>query len=156
MAMKYETPPEMGGEQGAVSVTEVTRELDTTRMFSDATKNIRTHTDISLATASIAETTVVQPARRKRSRITAHLPPFIIILQYPRLLCALWAAMVQAILITSLETTLPLYTRDIFHFNSTGVGLIMLTIIIPTLSAPAVGIYSYVMRPFVALVEKPR
>lgn len=88
------------------------------------------------------EAATLPPARRRRFCIVAHLPPFITLLQYPRLLCALWAVMVQAILMTGLETTLPLYTRDTFHFGSTGAGLIFLGVIIPTFIAPLSGICS--------------
>lgn len=91
------------------------------------------------------EAAAVPSARRRRSCIVAHLPPFITLLQHPRILCALWAVMVEAILLTGLETTLPLYTRDTFHFGSTGAGLILLGIIIPTFIAPLSGTYSYLM-----------
>jgi hypothetical protein len=40
---------------------------------------------------------------------------------------------------TALETTLPLHAREIFGFHATGAGLLFLSIIIPTLSAPLVG-----------------
>ncbi|KAF8474241.1 major facilitator superfamily domain-containing protein [Kalaharituber pfeilii] len=67
------------------------------------------------------------------------LPPVLQLLKYPRLLVALIATLVQATLTTSLDTTLPLYTRETFHFGSTGAGLIFLAIVIPTMSSPFVG-----------------
>ncbi|RPA97524.1 MFS general substrate transporter [Choiromyces venosus 120613-1] len=72
---------------------------------------------------------------KKRSRV----PPIIRILKYPRLLTALWGTLVQAVLMTTLETTLPLRARELFNFNATGAGLIFLATVLPTFLAPLVG-----------------
>ncbi|CUS15160.1 unnamed protein product [Tuber aestivum] len=72
---------------------------------------------------------------KKRSRV----PPIIRILKYPRLLTALWGILVQAVIMTALETTLPLRVRELFNFNATGAGLIFLAVVIPTFLAPIVG-----------------
>lgn len=96
--------------------------------------------------ANDVETASVPLTRRKRSYIVAHLPPFITLLRYPRLLCALWAVMVEAILMTGLETTLPLYTRDTFHFGPMGAGLIFLGVVTPTFLAPITGTCPHPMR----------
>ncbi|KAG0138062.1 major facilitator superfamily domain-containing protein [Tuber indicum] len=72
---------------------------------------------------------------KKGSRI----PPIIRILKYPRLLTALWGTVVQAVIMTSLETTLPLRVRELFDFNATGAGLIFLAVVLPTFLAPLVG-----------------
>ncbi|PWW75615.1 MFS general substrate transporter [Tuber magnatum] len=71
----------------------------------------------------------------KRSRV----PPLIRILKYPRLLTALWGTLVQAVIMTALETTLPLRVRELFNFNATGTGLIFLAVVLPTFLAPVVG-----------------
>lgn len=64
---------------------------------------------------------------------------FITLLRYPRLLAALWACMAEAALLTALEASLPLFTRENFNFGSIGAGLVFLAIVIPTFLAPLVG-----------------
>lgn len=68
-----------------------------------------------------------------------NVPAVITLLAHPRLLCALWGSLMQAILMTAFETTVPLFVRDVFLFSSTGAGLIFLAIIVPSLFGPLIG-----------------
>lgn len=73
---------------------------------------------------------------------TSKLPPVITLLGSRRLLAALWAALVQASLLTAFDSTLPIRVRDIFDWNSLGAGLIFLPIAIPTFVSPLIGYFS--------------
>ncbi|KAI9888535.1 MAG: hypothetical protein M1814_006835 [Vezdaea aestivalis] len=73
--------------------------------------------------------------RRRRFR----LPPFIILLKSPRTLIGMWGTLVQAILLTSFDSVLPLYAKRTFGFNATGSGLLFLAIVIPSVTGPLVG-----------------
>ncbi|KAA8904567.1 major facilitator superfamily domain-containing protein [Sphaerosporella brunnea] len=72
-------------------------------------------------------------------RWTEKLPPIVTLLCYPRLLSALWGTLMQAVLSTSFETTVPMYIKDNFGFGPTGAGLVFLPIIIPSFLGPLVG-----------------
>ncbi|KAI9722180.1 MAG: hypothetical protein M1828_004863 [Chrysothrix sp. TS-e1954] len=67
------------------------------------------------------------------------LPAVLTLLASRRLLVALYGTLVQASLLTAFDSTLPLYVRQIFHFNSLGAGLLFLPIVIPNGLAPLVG-----------------
>lgn len=69
----------------------------------------------------------------------AQLPPVVTLLASRRLLAALWGCLIQASLLTSFDSTLPLYVRDIFGWDSIGAGLIFLPIVIPSFLGPVVG-----------------
>ncbi|KAI9818889.1 MAG: hypothetical protein M1827_007710 [Pycnora praestabilis] len=73
------------------------------------------------------------------SRFVHHLPPIFTLLRSRRLLAALWGSLVQASLMTSFDSVLPLFVQRIFGWSSTGAGLIFLPLIIPNFSAPLVG-----------------
>jgi len=64
------------------------------------------------------------------------------LLKHPRFLNALWASLMQAVISTSFETTVPLHVRDTFSFGPTGAGLIFLPAVLPTFTAPLVGMLS--------------
>lgn len=67
------------------------------------------------------------PTTPRRKRFIQRLPPVITLLRSSRLLVALLGTVVQATLITAIESTLPLYTRDVFHFTATGAGIVTLS-----------------------------
>jgi MFS family permease len=75
----------------------------------------------------------------KMKRFISRLPPVITLLSSRRLLAALWGCMVQAALMTSFDSVLPLYVNRIFGYTSTGAGLLFLAIVVPTFIAPLVG-----------------
>lgn len=70
------------------------------------------------------------------------LPPFITLLRIPRILVALFGCFVQATSLASFDSSLPLYVKNIFGWNSTGAGLIFICLVIPALVSPVVGVIS--------------
>ena len=75
-------------------------------------------------------------------RLTAHLPPVVLLLGSRRLLSALWGCIIQATLLTAFDTILPLFVRNTFHWNSLGAGLIFLPIVVVSFLGPIVGYLS--------------
>ncbi|KAI9788189.1 MAG: hypothetical protein M1835_002409 [Candelina submexicana] len=73
------------------------------------------------------------------SCFTTRLPPVVTLLKSRRLVAALWGSLVQAALMTSFDSVLPLFVKRTFGWDSTGAGLIFLTLCIPSFSAPVVG-----------------
>ena len=67
------------------------------------------------------------------------LPPFIALLTSRRLLATLWACVVQATLLTSFDSVLPIFVHDTFHWDTVGAGLIFLPLVIPSLTGPLIG-----------------
>lgn len=67
------------------------------------------------------------------------LPPIVTLLGSRRLLAALWGCLVQASLLTAFDSVLPLRVQAIFHWSSTGAGLIFLALILPSFIAPFIG-----------------
>ncbi|TGZ77703.1 MFS general substrate transporter [Ascodesmis nigricans] len=97
----------------------------------------------SLSLKSTTETKEVEPLPErpttKWQRLKARLPPVITLLCHPRLDVALWGSCMQAILMTSFETTVPLFVNETFGWNSVGGGLVFLSLVIPTFLGPLVG-----------------
>ncbi|TKA76737.1 hypothetical protein B0A49_02707 [Cryomyces minteri] len=79
------------------------------------------------------------PPTTLKRRIVANLPPIITLLASRRLLAALWGCLVQASLLTSFDSVLPLFVRATFGWTSTGAGLIFLPIVLPSFLGPLVG-----------------
>lgn len=70
---------------------------------------------------------------------TARLPPIVTLLASRRLDAALFGCLVQAALLTSFDSILPLYVEDIFGWDSIGAGLIFLPLTLPAFASPVVG-----------------
>jgi len=70
------------------------------------------------------------------------LPPLITLLRIPRLLAALFGTFVASVFLAAFDSTLPLYVKDTFHWNSNGAGLIFLALVIPALLGPLFGFFS--------------
>ncbi|KAJ9632080.1 hypothetical protein H2203_000481 [Taxawa tesnikishii (nom. ined.)] len=83
-----------------------------------------------------------QQHQRAEGRKPKSLPPVITLLSSRRLLAALWGCLIQASLLTSFDSTLPLFVRDNFGWNSLGAGLIFLPIVLPSFIGPVVGWFS--------------
>ncbi|KAL9113783.1 MAG: hypothetical protein Q9227_002228 [Pyrenula ochraceoflavens] len=73
-----------------------------------------------------------------RSRV----PPVILLLKSPRLVAALFASLITALLTTSFDSTLPLFVKSLFNWTSLGAGLIFLPFVIPTFLGPIIGALS--------------
>jgi MFS family permease len=73
--------------------------------------------------------------KRRRDR----LPPIISLLYSRRLLAALFAAIIQAAVMTSFDSVLTIHVANTFHWSSTGAALLFLPIVIPSVAGPLVG-----------------
>lgn len=58
----------------------------------------------------------------EREEKRTRLPPVITLLKSRRLLSSLWGVLAQAALLTAFDSTLPLFVRQTFGWNSTGAG----------------------------------
>jgi hypothetical protein len=58
-----------------------------------------------------------------------------------RLMISLTCAFVQAFIVSSLESTLPIHLRRIFGYGSGQSGLMFMTLMIPAIFAPLIGKY---------------
>ena len=74
-----------------------------------------------------------EPSRQKTRR------PLLILLSSWRLWSALWCTLVQALLMTAWDATLPLRVYHLFSWTSLGAGLIFLPFALPSLCAPLIG-----------------
>ena len=74
--------------------------------------------------------------------IRARRPTFITILTTPRILVAILGSVMEAFMLTELESVLPLYIKRLFNFNSSQVGIVWLFVMLAHFSAPFVGILS--------------
>lgn len=72
-------------------------------------------------------------------RLTQRLPPVITLLSSRRLINGLWGILAVATLMTSFDSTLPIFVRRTFGWNSVGAGLIFLPIVVPSFLGPLVG-----------------
>lgn len=66
-------------------------------------------------------------------------PATFTLLKSRRLCAGLWGCVVQASLMSSFDSVIPLFVQDTFHWNSVGAGLIFLALMVPGFAAPAVG-----------------
>ena len=74
-----------------------------------------------------------------RSPPWRRLPPVITLLGSRRLLAAFWGCLVVASLMTAFDSTLTLYVKQIFDWNSLGAGLLFLALLLPSLAGPFIG-----------------
>ncbi|KAG4428750.1 hypothetical protein IFR05_015765 [Cadophora sp. M221] len=73
---------------------------------------------------------------------TRSLPLIITLLLIPRLLAALFGCFTYAVFLASFDSVLPIYIKDIFHWDSTGAGLIFVCLVAPQFGSPFIGTLS--------------
>ena len=66
----------------------------------------------------------------------------LILLTTPRMLAAILADFMKSVVLTGLETILPLRIKVLFNYNSMQVALVFLVLTIPSFAAPAIGLLS--------------
>ncbi|KAF7915900.1 uncharacterized protein EAE97_012165 [Botrytis byssoidea] len=74
--------------------------------------------------------------RQNNSTGKRRVPAAFTLLSSKRFAVAVFVSLVQAALTSSFDTILPLFVRDTFGWDSTGAGLIFLSIVIPALVSP--------------------
>lgn len=57
----------------------------------------------------------------------------------PRILAALWATVVEAVVLSAFDSSLPIFAEGLFGWDSVGTGLIFLPLVLPTCLGPFVG-----------------
>ena len=75
-------------------------------------------------------------------RPVTNAPPLITLLKSPRILAALYGKWVEATIVIGFDSALPVFVNQTFGWESRGAGFIFLTIALPSLSAPFVGMLS--------------
>lgn len=86
-----------------------------------------------------AEAIIPQSTPTPLRKFIKHLPPVVFLFGSRRVLCAMWACVMQSTLLTAFDSILPLFVRDTFGWNSTGAGLIFLPIVVATFMGPVIG-----------------
>ncbi|TEY38581.1 hypothetical protein BOTCAL_0486g00040 [Botryotinia calthae] len=79
---------------------------------------------------------------KKKAELISHPLPIITLLQSPRILAALYGKWVEATIVIGFDSALPIFTAEVFGWDAAGAGLVFLTITIPLISAPLVGMLS--------------
>lgn len=69
----------------------------------------------------------------------SRLPPIIRLLGSWRMLVALWATVVNGVVLCGFDAILPLFVNHAFGWNATGAGLIFLTLTLPSFVSPVIG-----------------
>lgn len=82
------------------------------------------------------------PSSTRKPQPHTHRHPILTLLTTPRMLAAILADFTQSVVLTGLETILPLRIKLLFHYNSMQVALVFLVLTIPSFAAPAVGLWS--------------
>ena len=117
-------------------ITEETRE--SSRRRSEAQGNMATSKDRTpRRSAEIVLEEAGQPNIKK-----SRLPPIVTLLASRRLDAALWGCMIQAAIMTAFDSVVPLRVKSLWGWDSTGAGLVFLTIVVPSFTAPVIGKYS--------------
>ncbi|KAE8376988.1 major facilitator superfamily domain-containing protein [Aspergillus bertholletiae] len=94
--------------------------------LSEGTQTLEKSTDHDNSNDSI--TTDSHPARAILTLLASH-----------RMIVTIWAYFILSVALTSLDSVLPLYVEDIFHWEQTGQGLIFIPLCIPHIIDPLVG-----------------
>lgn len=85
--------------------------------------------------STLSQASVAAPKKRR-------LPTMITLLKSRRLLSSLMGCMIQSMLLTSFDSTVPLFVHRTFGWSSIGAGIIFLPLAIPSFIGPLVGAVS--------------
>lgn len=75
----------------------------------------------------------------RHSEKRRRMPTIIVLLGIPRLLASIYGIFVNVAILASFDGVLPLYVKNVFHWDSLAAGSIFLCIAIPALTGPLVG-----------------
>lgn len=67
------------------------------------------------------------------------MPPIYHLIKSPRILADIYAVFIAYVLLAGFDGDLALFVKQTFKWNSTGAGLIYLTVALPSLFAPVAG-----------------
>ncbi|PNS18284.1 Quinidine resistance protein 1 [Sphaceloma murrayae] len=145
VAMKWLSKAEMGDEPERNEENKLEDRADERREMDNITRlgseNGSTGDDPGHAAAGTTTHETAGDTRSTLSKagVSSRLPVLLLLLKSRRLACACLGCMVQAILLTSYDSTLPLFVRDTFGWNAIGAGLIFLPVTLPAFLAPVIG-----------------
>jgi MFS family permease len=77
--------------------------------------------------------------KQQKSWIRREFPTAVRIFSSKRLRAAFYGGFIHTVIITAFDTTLPLFVKDTFGWNSEAVGILFFAITIPSLLGPLVG-----------------
>lgn len=97
---------------------------------------------ISQDTTEPTQNAEASGSKRDVRTLIRRLPPVITLLSSIRLLVALWGIAVQCLLLGGLDAVLAIFVKDVFRWDSSGAGLIFLSLVIPTFISPLIGMLS--------------
>lgn len=92
--------------------------------------------------ASSPATTSSAPAEQSNTAsppTKSRLPILLVLLSSRRLLSACLGTLIQALILTSFDSTIPIFVRNTFHWTSLGAGLVFLPVALPSFLAPFIG-----------------
>lgn len=120
-----------GFVSAALELNILKAQSDTKSSNEQSSPTTQDHSQPSLATAA--------EAASKKRKFSNLLPPVLTMLKSRRLLASLWGTLVQAIILTAFDSTLPLRVRDIWGWNALGAGLIFLPVALASFASPIFG-----------------
>lgn len=135
-AQEKTTSEETGSSHGNTSAPPAEKTIHEIQPFTERNPS---STPSNAAEAVAAESPSLPTPFRK---FISRLPPIIFLFGSRRILCALWACTMQASLLTSFDSILPLFVRDTFHWNAIGAGLVFLPLVAASFVGPVIGTLS--------------
>ena len=113
------------------------RELQASKAVQAASLTETAEMDMHNSTPPMAAspTPFPEPLRKQKK---SQFPPWITFLASSRMLTALWGIFVQSLFRTAFDSTLRLFCKRTFGWDSTGAGLIYLAFVLPTFLAPKI------------------
>jgi MFS family permease len=79
--------------------------------------------------------TLVQTTTTQKRKV----PPILILLKSRRMLTAAWGTLTCSMVMTALDTTIPIYVHRLWGWDSLGAGLVFLALVVPNFAGPVIG-----------------
>jgi len=93
----------------------------------------------SLSSPQLSDPLLRTPREKHRGNSLTDRHPILALLATPRMLAALLGDTMHSLVLTGLESILPLRIKNIFHYSSKDVALVFLILMVPLFVAPAIG-----------------
>ena len=108
---------------------------------SDLSSSLWSHSTSSSLNSTDSSDYLVAPATILHTQKPSNTPrhPVLVLLTTPRMLAALLGDFAQSMVLTGLESILPLRIKTMFHYNSMQVALIFLALSFGSFAGPATG-----------------
>jgi len=93
----------------------------------------------SLSSQQLSDPLLRASCKKHRQKTLTDRHPRLELLATPRMLAALLGDTMHSLVLTGLESILPLRIKNIFHYSSKDVALVFLILMVPLFAAPAIG-----------------